>query len=206
MRPNEVNLKAMETKQKDPLAATNLFFEPTLRLVICKIHGFGIHPTLPAVTRHLRNEGHRCRGVVLRNSVLQFERLPLRSLNELRGQYPMLEVQPLESPIPHLKVLDGWCCVPCNGMYLTTSFELLQRHCVGTHRSDRRDASLWEECALQTFSQETKHRRYFRVSTTNALEPGFTNVQPASDSSFSGSHDDRGITDQLLGLSAEVHL
>lgn len=138
-------------------------FEPKFRFLICKIHGSGVHPTRQAIKRHLRGDGHYCKGLRLRQAVSALTGLPLRSLQEVINDQPALETQPITPPILYLKVLQGWNCVPCEGRTLTISLEIIQRHSALVHGRQRGDPPMWTQCQLQTFFSETKDRRYFRV-------------------------------------------
>lgn len=143
--------------------AEEIYFEPKYRILICKIHGSGVHPAREAIKRHLRGDGHYCKGLRLRQAVSALTTLPLRSLQEVLNDQPALETQPLTPPILHLKVLHGWNCVPCRGRTLTISLEVIQRHSALVHGRRRGDPPMWTRCQLQTFFSETKDRRYFRV-------------------------------------------
>ncbi|KAL7907749.1 hypothetical protein GGI35DRAFT_454717 [Trichoderma velutinum] len=143
--------------------AEGICFEPRFKFLICKIHGSGVHPTREAIKRHLRGDGHCCRGQRLRQAVSTLTSLPLKSLQEVLNDQPPLELQPVEPPISHLKVLKGWNCMPCEGRTLTLSLEIIQRHSALVHGRQRGDPPTWVECQLQTFFSETKDRRYFRV-------------------------------------------
>ncbi|KAH8816972.1 hypothetical protein F5884DRAFT_853403 [Xylogone sp. PMI_703] len=140
-----------------------IYFEPTFGLLICRVHGSGVHPTREAIRRHLRGEGHLCRGQELRHAISTLIQLPLNSLETLLDIHSTVDVRHLITPIPNLKVLSGWSCVPCSGRFLTTSLEVVQRHAASQHGRRRGDPTLWEDCKLQTFFSETKDRRYFRV-------------------------------------------
>ncbi|KAL6903877.1 hypothetical protein GGI43DRAFT_432577 [Trichoderma evansii] len=144
-------------------------FEPKFRFLICKIHGSGVHPTREAIKRHLRGDGHCCKGLRLRQAVSELTSLPLRSLQEVINDQPALETQPITPPILHLKVLQGWNCVPCEGRTLTISLEIIQRHSALVHGRQRGDPPMWTQCQLQTFFSETKDRRYFRVGYKSAV-------------------------------------
>lgn len=142
----------------------DLYLEPTFSFLVCKVHGYGIHPTKAGITRHLRGEGHYCRGNALKQAVSTLTSLPLASLESLRAKQPAVDTQPIAPPLGHLKVLRGWYCLPCTGRFLTTSVELVQRHAATEHGRRRGEPELWEVCELQTFFSETKDRRYFRVT------------------------------------------
>lgn len=138
-------------------------FEPRFQFLICKLHGSGVHPAGEAIKRHLRGDGHYCKGLRLRQAVSTLTSLPLRSLQEVLNNQPALESQPITPPILHLKVLQGWTCVPCEGRTLTISLEVIQRHSALVHGRQRGDPPMWTQCQIQTFFSETKDRRYFRV-------------------------------------------
>lgn len=141
----------------------DVHFDSILKLLVCKVHGSGIHPTKEGIKRHLRSEGHRCKGETLRQAISTLTNLPLGSLAAMRDSQPAVDAQPVAPPIPHLRVLHGWNCIYCEGDFLTTSRELVQRHASAKHERRRGEPSIWEACKLQTFFSETKHRRYFRV-------------------------------------------
>lgn len=144
-------------------------FEPRFQFLVCKIHGSGVHPTREAIKRHLRGNGHCCKGLRLKQAVSTLTGLPLKSLQEVLNGQPALETQPITPPILHLKVLQGWNCVPCEGRTLTISLEIIQRHSALVHGRQRGDPPMWTQCQLQTFFSETKDRRYFRVRYNPAL-------------------------------------
>lgn len=133
-----------------------IYFEPTFKFLVCKLHGNGVHPAKEAIIRHLRGEGHRCRGEILRQAVLTLVSLPLNSLEVVLSAQPPLDVQPITPPLLHLRVLCGWSCTPCLGQFLTTSLELVQRHAAFQHGRRRGEQPLWEACELQTIFCETK--------------------------------------------------
>jgi hypothetical protein len=143
-------------------------FEPTFKLLVCKIHGNGVHPTKDAIKRHLRGHGHRCRGETLRQAISTLTSLPLNSLAAVLNSQPAIDVQPLTPPLLHLRVLQGWSCTPCTGQFLTSSLEIIQRHAASRHGRRRGQQLLWEACELQSFFSETKDRRYFRVASLPA--------------------------------------
>ena len=147
------------------MANVDICFEPTFKLLICKRHGGGVHPTKAAVRRHLRGEGHRCGGETLRQAVSALSKLPLCSLEAVLDATPAVDTQPVAPPIRHLRVWHGWSCTVCEGRFLSTSLELLQRHAASQHGRRRGQQPLWESCKLQTFFSETKDRRYFRVAS-----------------------------------------
>jgi hypothetical protein len=145
------------------VCSEGICFEPRFQFLICKVHGSGVHPTMEGIKRHLRGDGHHCKGQRLRQAVSTLTSLPLRSLQEVLNNQPALESQPMTPPILHLKVLEGWTCVPCEGRTLTISLEIIQRHSAQVHGRQRGDPPMWTQCLLQTFFSETKDRRYFRV-------------------------------------------
>lgn len=153
----------------------DICFEPNFKFLLCKLHGYGVRPTKAAITRHLRGEGHRCGGEALRQAISTLTTLPLSSLETMRNAQPAVDAQPMATPLPHLRILHGWSCVPCAGHFLTKSLEVVQRHAAAWHGRRRRDQALWEACELQTFFSETKNRRYFRV----AIQPTVANEENA---------------------------
>ena len=146
----------------------DIYLEPTLNFLVCKLHGNGVHPTTEAIRRHLRGEGHRCRGEILRQAVATLTSLSPSSLAAMRNVQPTIDVQPVVPPISHLKILQGWYCEPCAGHFLTSSLEIVRRHAAATHGRLRSDPPLWEPCEMQTFFSETKDRKYFRVMSSPA--------------------------------------
>ncbi len=146
----------------------DICLEPTFKVLICKLHGYGVHPTKEAIRRYLRGEDHRCRGEALRQAISSLINLPLSSLEAMRNAQPTVDAQPIVPPLSHLRVLHGWSYVPCAGHFLTTSLEVVQRHAAATHGRRRGDQPLWEACEMQTFFSETKDRRYFRVAISPA--------------------------------------
>ena len=123
-----------------------------------------MHPGIQAIKRHLRGEGHRCTGETLRQAISTLTSLPVRSLQDLLSAPPAIDTQPITPPVPHLKVFNGWSCLPCRGHFLTTSLEIVQRHVATQHGRRRGDQLLWEACELQTLFSETKDRHYFRLT------------------------------------------
>lgn len=146
----------------------DICFEPTFKFLVCKLHGYGVHPTKEAITRHLRGEDHRCGGEALRQAISALTNLPLSSLEAMRNAQPAVDAQPVTPPLPRLRILHGWSCAPCAGHFLTKSLEVV-RHAAARHGRYGRDQPLWEACELQTFFSETKDRRYFRVATLPAV-------------------------------------
>lgn len=156
-----------------------IVFKPALGVLICKVHGSGVHPDASAITRHLRSTGHYLKNKRLTGAVATLAYLPLRSREVLREVHPPVHVQPIR-PVPHLTVWPGWSCRTCHGDFLTTSEELRDRHVAKVHRqrakSHREDRPLWDSCELQTIFSMTGDRRYFRVISsddgTAIEEPG----------------------------------
>lgn len=143
----------------------DIVYHPLLKLLICKLHGNGLHPTVDAIKRHLRGQRHRSRGQALTRVLHAMAKLPLASLPELYD-FQATEVaanDQITLPIQYLKVLDGWACSSCEGAFMTTSLEIVQRHAAAVHGRKRGGRNLWDACLLQTFFIETKDRRYFRV-------------------------------------------
>ena len=147
----------------------DIYLERTFNFLVCKLHGFGVHPTAEAIRRHLRGEDHRCRGEALKDAIAQLTSLPLSSMGVMRNFHPAIDVQPVVPPLSHLRILHGWCCLPCAGHFLTTSLEIIRRHAAAVHGRRRNDQPLWKPCEMQTFFSETKDRRYFRVSGSPAV-------------------------------------
>ena len=146
-----------------------LFYDSNLQLLICKVHGYGVQPYLSAITRHLRGKGHELRGPTLRLALSAARDLPLLPLDTLVSSAPSTPGHLIIQPIPHLKVLEGWACLPCDGRYLTTSAELIQRHAKAEHNYKRGECRIWGPCLLQTLFNETKVRRYFRVAQSAGI-------------------------------------
>lgn len=144
---------------------TEIYFEPEFGVLICKAHGYGIPPTRPGVTRHLRGKKHRYGGQKLKQAVFELMLLPVSSLQGLCNATPTF----VRQPIPYLNILEGWKCVHCLGQFLTTSQEMLQRHLAAEHSVTLGDISAWYKCKMQTFFQETKHRKYFEVEKPAGL-------------------------------------
>ena len=149
-----------------------LCFEPDFRLLICKIHGTGVHPTKEAIQRHLRRDRHHCKGKLLKEAVDALTQLPLRSLQELRESHPLPAAQPIPA-IPYLTVVPGWSCRACEGKELTASAEVRNRHVSKVHHkrasSHSKERPLWDDCELQTLFSMTGDVRYFRVVSTSAV-------------------------------------
>lgn len=146
--------------------AGDFYFEPNYRFLICKLHGNGVYPTKDAIKRHLRGEGHRCRGQALKEALSVLTALPLNSLEEIRSG--RLSTQLVLPPLPYLKILSGWRCILCADAFLTTSLEIVKRHAAANHNHRHRRTSIWEVCQLQTFFSETSERRYLQVSGMGA--------------------------------------
>ena len=150
-----------------------LYYDLKFKLLVCQLHGNGLHPNNEAIKRHLRGPGHRSRGKALVQVLHAIAQLPLASLDELReaqsANFGTANV--CTQPIPYLKIVSGWACALCGGRFLTTSLELVQRHAAAVHGRRRDDPALWEKCQLQTLFSETKDRRYFRVPANYQEEP-----------------------------------
>jgi hypothetical protein len=149
-----------------------LHFELNLRLLICKVHGTALHPEQEAIKRHLRGEGHFCKGRLLKETVSALGQLALQSKQALVNWHSHLAAQPINA-IPHLTVYPGWSCIQCSGAELTMSEEVRDRHVAKVHKqrpsnhSDRKP--LWEACDLQTLFIKTGDRHYFRVIRNSSL-------------------------------------
>jgi hypothetical protein len=148
-------------------------FEPTLGILICKLHGSGVRPEKEAIKRHLRGERHFCKGKILQEAVEALAQLPLTPRRDLHSSHPTTSQQPVPS-VPYLTLWPGWDCRMCSGEDLTTSRELRDRHIAKVYslRPSRHSEEnpLWESCTLQTFFSMTGDRRYFRVlPPTNTL-------------------------------------
>ena len=145
-------------------------YEPQFGLLVCSVHGVGIHPTIDAITRHLRGKDHFCKGKVLKAAVALLYQLPLKSQEELHLAQPLVQLQPVPA-ISSLTVTPGWNCLLCHGEFLTTSRELRDRHIIKAHSRRPREQGeqhrLWESCNLQTFFIKTGERQYFRVKSSS---------------------------------------
>lgn len=152
-----------------------IVLEPALGVLICKVHGSGVHPDASAVTRHLRSTGHHLKNKRLTEAVAALACLPLRSREALREAHPPVHAQPMR-PVPYLTVWPGWSCRTCHGDFLTTSEELRDRHVAKVHRqrakSHSEDRPLWDSCELQTIFSMTGDRRYFRVISSDGGHEG----------------------------------
>lgn len=98
--------------------------------------------------------------------------LSLSSLRELHYRHPPVSAQPVAPPVRKLKVLHGYSCLLCHGQYLTTSLELMQRHCFAKHVVKCRTLPRFEACEMQSLFQKTKHRRYFRAKKSQRPNEG----------------------------------
>lgn len=171
-------------------------FEPTLGILICKSHGYGVRPEREAIKRHLRGERHFCKGKVLREAVEALVQLPLTRRKDLHSSHPAISQQPV-LPISHLTLWPGWTCRMCGGEELTTSEELRDRHIAKVHSlrpsSHSKKDPLWESCTLQTLFSMTGDRRYFRVVTPTNTSDGVDvpHLEEESLSQFSRDDPDR---------------
>ena len=151
-----------------------IHFDPTHGVLICSVHGTGIHPEVDGIRRHLRGDRHFCKGAVLKEAVNALTQLPLKSRQELRLAQPSVASQPVPA-IPHLTIHRGWSCRLCNGSALTTSEVLRNRHAPKMHHlrpsSHNEDQPLWDSCELQTLFAMTGDVRYFRVNPSHNLSP-----------------------------------
>ena len=147
-------------------------FEPSLRLLVCTVHGTGIHPDAAAIKRHLRGERHYCKREALDAAVSALTRLPLQSRQDLLDAHPPLAAQPVPA-VPYLAIKLGWSCRICHGQNLTTSEELRDRHVATLHRlrprSHCEEQPLWDACQLQTLFSMTRDIRCFRVRAHSML-------------------------------------
>lgn len=166
-----------------------IYFQPNPGVLICRVHGTGVHPEQEAIKRHLRGEGHHCKGRLLKESVSALVQLPLLSRLALLDSHPSTSSQPVNA-VPHLAVRRGWSCLQCSGAGLTTSEEVRDRHVAKAHRekpsSHCDERPLWEDCELQTLFIKTGDRRYFRVTPAPIL---------TSASDLSGASQPRKETD-----------
>ncbi|KAK4551266.1 hypothetical protein LTR86_011263 [Recurvomyces mirabilis] len=144
-----------------------LAFAEQQRVLICKIHGSGVRPEVEAIKRHLRGEGHYCKGRALKEAIVTLTQLPLKTCQELLDAHPPPAAQPLPA-IPHLRVQDGWSCVLCDGSALTTSHFVRDRHAAKAHnlkpRAHCEDRPFWRACHLQSLFSMTGDVRYFQVT------------------------------------------
>lgn len=132
-------------------------FDATLKCLICKIHGYAVHPTTNSITRHLRSKDHWVKGARLKYILERCMELPL-SPDPNR-----LWIQSNPPHIPrYLRILDGYVCELCLEPFLTTSLELMQRHVARQHRQNVAQRP-WQVCKLQTLFEETKNRHYRRL-------------------------------------------
>lgn len=145
-----------------------LYFVESLGLLVCKVHGTGIHPDVEAIRRHLRGKDHFCEGKTLKEAVNTLGKLSLSSRAELLDKHPVVATQPIPA-IPHLTVHDGWCCSFFQGSELTTSGSISDRHARTGHKLKPSGHSVespyWRACKLQTLFSMTGDVRCFQVST-----------------------------------------
>lgn len=153
--------------------------DEALKCLICKTHGYAVHPTTTAIVRHLRGQGHWESGARLKNILSWCMRKPLCSdPSRLWSSTQFLR------PPPYLQQLDGYGCDLCceQSQYLTTSLELMQKHVVKRHRRSLQPAP-WQRCKLLTLFKETKHRHYRRARECDGQRsfPCLVNKRPPDD-------------------------
>ena len=155
-----------------------IYYDSNLQLLVCGVHGAGVHPNAGAIKRHLRGKGHFCKGGVPKKAVRTLIGLPLKSRDALRNAHPPAEEQPI-LPIPHLTIHAGWNCQLCSGKELTTSEVLRNRHVAKLHQAQRDSHGSiqpsWEPCELQTLFAMTGDIQYFRVSSTTPTARALSN-------------------------------
>ena len=142
-----------------------VYFEADLGVLICKVHGTGIHPKASAIVRHFRSGDHCIKGRPLKEAVLALSHLPLRSVSDVKA-HPPVDRQPVQA-VPYVKIVQGWSCLACRGDFLTTSLELVERHVSKTYglkaSSHSEERPLWEICKIQTIFSMKGDLKYFRV-------------------------------------------
>jgi hypothetical protein len=147
---------------------SGICFDADLGMLICQVHGAVVRPGAKSIARHLRSPGHELSGKIKTKAIATLASLPLRSIEEVKRSCPSACLQPV-SPVPYVKVLDGWSCVRCRGNTLTTNHETIRRHVSDKHGRTAADHSvdkpLWEGCSLQTLVSATNDTHYFRVKS-----------------------------------------
>ena len=165
-------------------------------LLICNVHGIGLHPNQQSIERHLRGTGHFCKGATLKKAVSALCELPLASEATLAVS-PTVQSQPIPQ-VPHLTVRSGWACLLCKDSFLTTSEQLRDRHVAKLHQERAsgqvKRRNLWVSCHLQTFFPKTGERRYFRVTLDS-------DKSTASPTRCSTSNNDQGRADNFVERS-----
>jgi superfamily II DNA helicase RecQ len=181
---------------------SGIHFNADLGVLICQVHGAAVRPGATSIARHLRSPGHELSGKTKTKAIATLASLPLRSIEEVKRSCPSAYLQPV-SPVPYVKVLDGWSCVRCRGNTLTTNHETIRRHVSDKHGRTAADHSvdkpLWERCSLQTLFSSTNDTHYFRVesdpqpsrATTAAATPG---GQPSGGSNNSNRGEEGSTT------------
>jgi hypothetical protein len=71
-----------------------IFLQADLGVLICKVHGTGIHPNASAIARHFRLGDHCIKGRPLKEAVLALSHLPLRSVSDVKA-HPPVDRQPV---------------------------------------------------------------------------------------------------------------
>ena len=178
-------------------------FEPRFGLLVCKVHGTGVHPDAGAIKRHLRGKRHFCKGPKLREAVAALLELPLRSRQALHDAQPPVAIQPIPA-IAHLKISPGWSCRACYGKVLTTSEDLRDRHVSKVHQtlasSHSVERTLWDPCELQTFFSMTGDAQYFRVTSDASGDSDLVDPERVSpDQTISDNPDFRQQASDFLG-------
>jgi hypothetical protein len=181
-----------------------IFLQADLGVLICKVHGTGIHPNASAIARHFRLGDHCIKGRPLKEAVLALSHLPLRSVSDVKA-HPPVDRQPVQA-VPYVKIVQGWSCVACQGDFLTTSLELVRRHVSKTHglkaSSHSEERPLWETCKIQTIFSMNGDSKYFRVRPDNPpgslagseeLQPNDPTARSSSSSSSSSTTTSRAL-------------
>ena len=107
-------------------------FEPRFGLLVCRVHGCGVHPDVGVIKRHLRGKRYFYKGIKLREAVAVLLALPLKSRRALEDRQSPIATQPIPA-IPHLNISSRWNYPFCDGRTLTTSEELRDRHASKAH-------------------------------------------------------------------------
>jgi hypothetical protein len=181
-----------------------IFYECGRMVLICKVHSRAIPPSLQGIARHLRGEGHRWRGRRLKRILSIIATLPLSTIEDLCLIHLANPSQLALPAVPYIKVSPGWACLVCVDQYLTTSLELLERHLQTEHGTTRQNTASWESCNLQTLFQETKHRKYFKVSNgpIECQVPECQDLSAQTTSRSGGHHHHHQSPDEELDMIA----
>jgi superfamily II DNA helicase RecQ len=136
-----------------------VLYNQKYKVAICVICGIAIKPS-PGDRRHLK-DAHKSWPLKLRKEILAY----LSQLDLVQTEH-VVDPSPAESPIPGLKLYDGYACNKCP--YYSSSSGTMQEHYRTQYKWTKAEGIQWRPAKVQTFFGGT-NRRFFEVAS-DALE------------------------------------